>query len=167
MDRYISMIKILHLLHLLCDCQIIIIQIIYKFCYKNARILVWKRPCVLLLVKQGKFLDNAPPSSGGWPNESAGGFVIGSISCQSSEIWDQACGSSEHIILPWRDQIEGEISPDITAQTHHACEFVHVRSGGSCRRSSAVFHLVFITHKSAACGIVSGLGIGSQSRVCC
>lgn len=46
--------------------------------------------CVLLLVVK-KGIDsvsfgNAPPSSGDWPSESAGGFVIGSTSCQSREI---------------------------------------------------------------------------------
>lgn len=181
MDRYISsqrdhvwVLKMQNLLHLLCDCRwmyLVIIQIIYKFCYKNARILDGKRPCVYCsLWNRGidsvSFLPMLRPrvAVGQTNKQEVLWLVQPAVNHARSP---QACGSCEHIILPWSDQTEGEISPDITAQTHHACEFLHVRSGGSCRRSTAVFHLVFITHKSAACGIVSGLGIGSQSRACC
>lgn len=182
MDRHISsqrdpvwVLKMLNLLHLLCDYRwmyLVIIQIIiYKFCYKNARILDGKGPCVLLLVvKQGnrqrKFLTMLRPRVAVGQTDQQKALWLAQPAVNHARSL-QACGSCEHIILPWSDQTEGEISPDITAQTHHACEFLHVRSRGSCRRSTAVFHLVFITHKSAACGIVSGLGIGSQSRACC
>lgn len=151
-------------------------QLIYYkfriFCItKMSKFLTEKRTCVLvLIVKQGNRQRKF------WQCSALEWRLAKRISRRLCDWFNQLSITRDllrrvvavkHIICCEVIRPRERSSQTINAQTHHACDFLHVRNGGSCRRSTAVFHLVFITHKSAACGIVSGLGIGSQSRACC